>query len=111
MKRAGVTCLVLGAVLFAGGCKKKPAGYRGSLHQAVEAGDMEKVQTLIRRGADVDARGHWGRTPLHVAARYGRIDIVRLLIAHGADINATDRRGATPLSEAAGRGTRTWRCF
>jgi ankyrin repeat protein len=56
---------------------------------------------LLARGADVDARDKYGRTPLHSATT---ADIADLLLARGADINAKDNRGRTPLHKAAEGG-------
>ena len=57
------------------------------------------VQLLIGRGAVVNARGDFGKTPLHYAVMDGNpqtteiargTEIVRMLIAAGADVNARD---------------------
>lgn len=69
------------------------------IHNAVCAADVEKVQALIAKGADVNAKEDekiWGFTPLHYAVRFGYMEIVRLLLAHGADPNTTCRFGLTP---------------
>ena len=48
-------------------------------------GDVAQVETLLREGADVDARQG---NPLRVASRQGNTDVVRLLLAARADVNA-----------------------
>jgi ankyrin repeat protein len=92
-------------------------------------GKMTEVETLIAKGADVNA--HFGfdsritqrilgskedrdtglesyfrntNTPLHYAADRGHKDIVELLIAKGADINAKNNDGQTPLHYAVEKG-------
>jgi ankyrin repeat protein len=70
------------------------------LLQAVEAGDLERVQALLRGGADCNSRNADGATALMLAAHAGRHDMVRALIDAGADVNATDDRGWGPLAKA-----------
>jgi len=75
------------------------------LHQAVAAGDSERVASLLSKGIDVNAKDDKGNTPLHLAARYGykKKDIAELLIANGADVNARNADGWTPLHFTAWR--------
>jgi len=67
------------------------------LFDAAQGNQVEAAGRLIAQGADVNARGRWGRTPLDVAAMWGQKEVAELLIAQGADVN--DRRGSgkTPL--------------
>jgi ankyrin repeat protein len=71
------------------------------LAAAASAGDREQVSSLLRAGADPNARGEMGFTPLISAAREGRIEVIRTLIENGAD---PDLRGGvndwTPLMHA-----------
>jgi ankyrin repeat protein len=63
--------------------------------------DIAKVQLLLARGANVNARSETERTALLVAASYpGTVDLLRLLLDRGADLRAQDRGGATALSLA-----------
>ncbi len=99
-----LTCLILALMLLTAGCKKKPSATTTPLHKAVEAGDVEQVQSLISGGADVNARNWSGNTPLHQALRKGDKHIAEVLVVNGADVNAKNRSGNTPLHYvAAGR--------
>jgi len=85
-----------------------------ALHSAVALGHKDIVETLITKGADVNAKsktyvllngygdpkyGDEGWTPLHWACYWGdRTAIAELLIANGADVNAKTKNGRTPKS-------------
>jgi len=55
-----------------------------SLHKAVTDGEIEKVNLLISKGADVNAKNNTGMTALDLAEQRGHIKIVELLKKHGA---------------------------
>ena len=42
-----------------------------NLFDAVESGDIEKVKTLLKDGADVNKANNDGGTPLYLAAYWG----------------------------------------
>jgi len=71
-----------------------------SLHQAVVDGDIDQVNLLLSKGADVNLRNRMSWTPLHTAIQNRRQAIVELLTTKGADVNAKDNRGQTPLHVA-----------
>ena len=64
---------------------------------AASNNNLELVEILIEKGADINQTNNYGSTCLHEAARKGKVDIVELLINHGADINIEDKDGYTPL--------------
>jgi ankyrin repeat protein len=78
------------------------------LHEAVAAGDLTALGSVLRQGVDVDATSAAAHTPsacrgqtaLHVAAT-SRAGIVALLLEYGANPNACTVRGVTPLHKAA----------
>ncbi|KAF3656940.1 putative serine/threonine-protein phosphatase 6 regulatory ankyrin repeat subunit C-like isoform X2 [Capsicum annuum] len=74
------------------------------LHSAASSGNVEIVEILLNRGADVNQKNDGGRTALHYAASKGRAKIAELLISPGAKINAKDKVGCTPLHRAASTG-------
>lgn len=69
-------------------------------------GDLERVETLIRQGADLNVAQGDGMTALHWAAEERRFDIARALIDAGANVAVTTRLGDyTPLHIAARGGS------
>jgi ankyrin repeat protein len=68
------------------------------------AGDTEKIDLLLTRGASVAAKTKRGHTAFLSAANHGNIDAMRLLVARGADPNATTEDGADVQSVALARG-------
>lgn len=73
------------------------------LFHAAIGGNVSLVQTLVERGADVNA-GAELQTALHGAAGFGQIEIARYLLDQGADFMATDHEGRTPLDVAEATG-------
>jgi ankyrin repeat protein len=72
------------------------------IHDAVRAGDLEKVRMLLESHADwLNSPDQNQKTPLHLALESGHIDIARYLIEKGADINLKDKDKAAPLHNAA----------
>lgn len=68
------------------------------LVNAVRAGDLAKVSSIIASGADVNERDRAGqKTALHWAAKTGNRAAIDALIAAKADSNVKDRQGRTPL--------------
>lgn len=75
------------------------------LMSAARAGQVDAIELLVARGAEVerrDARNGW--TPLFHAIHKNQPAAVRALIAAGADVNARARSRATPLIMAAAEG-------
>eukprot|EP01102_Stenamoeba_stenopodia_P004536 TRINITY_DN14831_c0_g1_i1.p1 TRINITY_DN14831_c0_g1~~TRINITY_DN14831_c0_g1_i1.p1 ORF type:complete len:426 (-),score=101.29 TRINITY_DN14831_c0_g1_i1:167-1444(-) len=77
-----------------------------TLHQAVHAKDIGKLQLLLQQGADINAVNSVGLTPLHVAIAKDKDKIVRFLLENGANPNIKTRTGIPPLylaiAESAG---------
>jgi len=68
-----------------------------ALFQSIGKYDPEAFEWLLAKGANVNARDRWKRTPLHTAVMEGRADMVERLIRDGAGVNAKDYKGRTPL--------------
>lgn len=106
-------CVLAGMLLLTGCGREKAAssvtragsGRASSevraLHEAVLDGDLDRLRTLIQRGADVEGRLD-GLTPLQMAASIGNVEIARFLLAKGADVNARGPGGRTALDMAMG---------
>ena len=107
---------LLAAVLFAAEMTFEPnrqvlyelfGFWEPALCNAVAEGDLNKVRTLVARGANLNVTDTRGRTPLYYAAWYDEPEIADFLISRGADPN----RGAswkgfdTPLHRAAYHGS------
>jgi ankyrin repeat protein len=77
-----------------------------ALHLAAFFGHTATVETLLRLGADINARSTntVGNTPLHAAVAGGRVDAALALVDAGATIDARDGGGHTPLHIAAEGG-------
>ena len=74
-----------------------------ALHLAVGRANLEIVQLLLEREADVNHLNHW-RTALQLAVFKGHPEIVKLLLAKGADVNITNKFGRTAVQIAANYG-------
>lgn len=72
------------------------------LHDAVEDGNLKKVQALIAKGENVNAKNKtYDQTPLQIAAYNEHSSIVKLLIRSGAHIDEKMKNGRTALHIAA----------
>ncbi len=65
---------------------------------------IELVRLLLRRGANVQARGHRQYTALLMASKSGHVDIVRLLLDNGAEVTEETKHGANVLILASWMG-------
>uniref|UniRef100_A0A1Y1NLE7 Uncharacterized protein n=1 Tax=Photinus pyralis TaxID=7054 RepID=A0A1Y1NLE7_PHOPY len=71
------------------------------LHFAVRNGNLEIVDMLLDRHAEINAKNVDGTTPLHIAVENGHENLVKLLLERGADVNIEDRYGRSVLYVAA----------
>jgi ankyrin len=54
-----------------------------ALHVAARTGDIDSVELLLARGAQVDAVTADQYTALHIAAKEGHDEIAHVLLGHG----------------------------
>jgi ankyrin repeat protein len=68
-----------------------------SLIEKVAFGSVADVAAVVERGAKLEERDHWERTPWLIAIQTGDIPKARFLLEHGSDKNARGRCGKPPL--------------
>jgi len=64
---------------------------------AVYAGDLAKVEVLLKAGENPNKHDAYGNNPMTLAAYAGHQHILKLLLAHGGKIDDQDNGGMTPL--------------
>ena len=76
-----------------------------ALTRAVDRGDVETVETLLKAGAaGLNVQNQDGETLLMRAVREGRTDLAKLLLASGADVSLVDVLGNTVSVLAYAKG-------
>ena len=76
------------------------------LHYAVINGDIEIVEMLLNRSANINAANQYGITPLYNAVRSKKMEIIELLLKKGAFVNARNGCSFTPLHLAVEKGSK-----
>ena len=83
------------------------------LIDAIRHESPDTIESLVRKGANVNAKGGFCfqslSTPLHYAAAFrtnASIAVLKCLVSFGADINAKDKTGNTPLHRVAWNGNK-----
>ncbi|XP_029429430.1 ankyrin repeat and protein kinase domain-containing protein 1 isoform X2 [Rhinatrema bivittatum] len=71
------------------------------LHFTVAQGNVEKVNLVLKQGANVDSQTVSGHSPLILAVQNKFPDICSILIEHGATVNLPDEDKWSPLHFAA----------
>ena len=84
--------------------KKRP------LHMAVEKGDKNMVDLLVKNGADVDVQDYSGCSLLNDAVMRSDESMVDLLVKNGADVNLQSN-GLSPLYYAVMRSEESIVCL
>jgi len=66
------------------------------LNEAIFSNDLQKLEQLLKAGADPHQSDGNGVSPLFHAVNFGSVNAVKLLLDYGADINQVNWRGRTP---------------
>lgn len=69
---------------------------------AARAGNLEKVESLLKAGVDPNATSQNSYTALSYAAAGGHLEMIKLLLKNGADVNKQARHMKNSLSVVAG---------
>jgi ankyrin repeat protein len=72
------------------------------LYKPFDRVDISKIQDLIERGADVNAKKNDEWTPLLLASSWSCIELAKFVLDAGADMEAKNKYGVTPLHMASG---------
>lgn len=75
-----------------------------ALHYLTVENDLEKVEWLFAKGADLNTQNDFGDTPLMDAASLGYVQMTSFLLANGADIRVRNRNDETAVSKIAANG-------
>lgn len=73
----------------------------GQFLMAARAGQVERLNILLKDGAIVNSRDRNGDSALNMAAAKGSVPLVDALVKAGADVNLANLAGVTPLMGAA----------
>ena len=106
MKPLTLGALLLLALSWVAGPAAAGHGGCEGLHDAADWGDLDRVETLLLEGVDVDCRSKAGTTALMKAAGELHVAVVQLLLRHGADVNA--REDESSLADAYDYAGLTW---
>lgn len=72
--------------------------------QAVENGNISKITSFIKDGADINSVNQEGRTAAMIATYNNDSETVKLLIENGADVNIQDNMKNNPFLYAGAEG-------
>ena len=65
--------------------------------KAAANGNIETLELLLQKGADINAISDHGETALIVAAMSGQKEVINILLQNNVDINAKDDAGRTTV--------------
>ncbi|XP_035496318.1 ankyrin repeat domain-containing protein 39 [Scophthalmus maximus] len=75
--------------------------FERGIWSAAMDGDLERVESLVQRGTDLNLRDSSGYTALHYASRSGHLAVCTFLLENGACASPQTPGGATPLHRSA----------
>lgn len=90
------------------GCAQKSSNTNNTMKMeiidAVKNSNLEKLQDLLNKGIEIDARDSDQRTALMWATYENNLEAAKLLIKAGANVNAQDNRLESPVLHAGALG-------
>jgi ankyrin repeat protein len=94
-------CLGLAGALFVACKPRLPFPYERQIDRELIAaaadGDVTQVESLLGKGANIEARALDDWTALTIAASNGQEETVKILLKRGAQVNAVSGGEHTPL--------------
>jgi ankyrin repeat protein len=91
-----LSAILISVILWAG-IAQAEANLDEQLVRAAKAGDAALVDTLLTKGAFINAKDLCGQTALMWAAKEGHAEVVQLLLSKNADVHTRDEGGRTAL--------------
>ncbi len=76
----------------------------GLLHMAAASGNIEAIETLLKKKLNVNGTNIHGETPIFLAVENAHSDAFNMLVNAKADLNAVDSYGSSLLHVAAASG-------
>lgn len=101
-----ILCITMFSYFYACGQKtsKIDTTMEKEFLEAAKKNNSRKIQDLLNKGVEIDARDNHERTALMIATYENNIDAAILLIEAGANVNAQDDRLESPFLHAGARG-------
>ena len=65
--------------------------------KATRSGQIDAVELLVTRGADIELADLLGMTALHAACSDGYFEIAKFLLEHGSKVNVLNNNGESPF--------------
>jgi hypothetical protein len=74
------------------------------LREACSEGNLEIVNSLLSKNANIHNKDYDGYSPIILASKYGHLEIVELLISKGANIYDRNKNSHDPICMASFNG-------
>ena len=71
------------------------------VHAAAQAGSVNLMTILLKKGANLEAINVRNETPLAIAISQEHVEVVKILLDYNSPINTLDSLGLSPISRAA----------
>ncbi|WP_430534071.1 ankyrin repeat domain-containing protein [Listeria rocourtiae] len=75
-----------------------------SLLQAIDSNNLQQIESLLQRGAQVDTVNQLGESGLLVATHQNNIPMAKLFLKHNANVNLQDKIEDSPFLYAGAEG-------